>query len=98
MNIKTLQPVNRTIYYSCNNDRDWSLNLLSGRCRNVTGYKRSELLSGTVTIGQLISEHFRESVWLIVQEFLSAKIPYVLNYTIDSKDNNKIIIYEHPTI
>lgn len=71
------------IIYRCNNDENWTMVYISSACEKLTGYKHDEIIGNRkVSFSDLIHPEDREKVWNDVQDALSKKNPFQLNYRI----------------
>jgi PAS domain S-box-containing protein len=77
------------IAYRCKNDENWTMEFISDGCKELTGYKSSELINNeTISYSSIIHKDDRENVWNIVQKALNEKRDFVLVYRIIT--SNKI--------
>ncbi|MBU2447506.1 MAG: PAS domain S-box protein [Bacteroidetes bacterium] len=77
------------IIYRCSNDENWTMEYISSACEKLTGYKPDEIIGNRkVSFSDLIHPEDREKVWNDVQEALSKKIPFQLNYRIVDREGN----------
>lgn len=75
------------IIYRCNNDENWTMEYISSACEKLTGYNHNEIIGNRkVSFSDLIHPEDREKVWYDVQEALSKKIPFQLNYRIVDRE------------
>lgn len=76
------------IAYRCRNDKDWTMEFMTERCIDITGYLSEEILyNRDLSFGDIIHPNDREHVWSEVQYHLSKKENYDLNYRIITKQN-----------
>lgn len=82
------------VVYRCKNDSDWTMEYINETCFAVTGYTREEILSKKVTYNSIIIPEDRKMVWSKVQEAVSKKEPFILEYRIETKDGKIKWIWE----
>ena len=81
--------------YRCRNDRDWTMELVSEGCLDLTGYKPEEIINNKVTsFGQLIHKHDQNYVWNEVQASLKAKKRYKVVYRIKTAEGKEKWVWE----
>lgn len=68
------------VAYQCRNDPDWTMEYISGWCRELTGYPAGEFLSSAVSLGSLIEPADRAAVWDAVQRALREGRSFELFY------------------
>jgi PAS domain S-box-containing protein len=69
--------------YRCKNDVDWTMEFLSEGCLSLTGYKTEQLISSkTISYGDIIHEEDKKKVWKKVQDMISLKQPFFIEYRI----------------
>jgi two-component system cell cycle sensor histidine kinase/response regulator CckA len=68
--------------YRCRNDRRWSMEWVSPRSLELTGYRAEQLTSGAVEFSSLIHPADRERVWGQVQAAVARGIPFRITYRI----------------
>jgi len=83
------------IVYRCKNDRDWSMEFISGRCLELTGYESSDFINNQVrTYNSIILKDHREGLWEKWQNVLKEKDVFVDEYIIVSADGIEKWVYE----
>ncbi len=81
--------------YRCLNDRNWTMEWISGGCYNLTGYKPEELLHNQITsYNDLIHPDDRDGVWNGIQEALTQKKGFELEYRIHTADGQEKWVWE----
>lgn len=71
------------LVYRCRNDRDWTMEFVSGGCDALTGYPAEDLLGNSkVSYAQVIHPQDRQRIWEEVQEAVAKKAPFQLSYRI----------------
>ncbi len=69
--------------YRCRNDRNWTMEFVSGGSFELTGYKPEELIDNSkVSYGQLIHPQDRDMVWQAVQRAVKKNDHYQMLYRI----------------
>ena len=76
------------IVYSCQNNLEYSTNYINEGCFKITGYTHEDFMKGSIHYGDIIMEEDRDYVWKKIQEALSLKKHFDLNYRIKCKNGN----------
>lgn len=75
--------------YRCINDRQWSMEVVSEVCRELSGYSPEELTDNTmVSWSDVIHPDDREHVWDKVQEAVDLREQFSVDYRIITKDGS----------
>jgi len=78
------------------NDRNWTIEFISGGCEAITGYKPGDFLGNSViTFNDIINPADREMVWEKIQDSILSKESYELEYRIITRDKTEKWIWEH---
>ncbi|MDA3881977.1 MAG: PAS domain S-box protein [Bacteroidales bacterium] len=85
------------MFYRCQNVRDWNMIFVSDGAYNLTGYSPDKFISNTILFGSLIHPDDREYVYSTIQENLSKRTNFRLEYRIFTKNNNTKWIWEKGT-
>jgi len=81
--------------YRCANDPQWTMELVSEGCRELTGYLPGDLVgNAVVSYAELIHPDDRERVWKEVQESLSRGEPFRLVYRIRTAEGIEKWVWE----
>jgi PAS domain S-box-containing protein len=81
--------------YRCKCNKDWTMELVSKGCINLTGYNEDELNENKiVSYGQLIIEDDRDFVWEQVQNALNTRTNFEFEYRIRTKSNSIKWVWE----
>jgi diguanylate cyclase (GGDEF)-like protein/PAS domain S-box-containing protein len=81
--------------YRCANDPDWTMQVLSDGCLQVTGYAPQELLGASApTYGDIILAEDRDRVWSDIQAALARRAPWTITYRILTKDGQPRWVWE----
>lgn len=81
--------------YRCKNDKDWSFEILSDGCFDLTGYHTDDfLVKKKITFNDLIHVDDRDYVWDNVQKALELKKPYHLTYRITTAGGDLKWVWE----
>ncbi|MBC8757644.1 PAS domain-containing protein [Kordia sp. YSTF-M3] len=73
------------IVYSCQNNQEYTMDYINDGCYAITGYTSDEFLNGSVHFGTIILNEDRVYVWNQIQEALSQKKHYDIQYRIVCK-------------
>lgn len=72
--------------YRCRNDENWSMELISAGCYDLTGYKPDEIIENRVkSYNDLIFPEDRMLVWNTIQEQVREKLAFEITYRITTK-------------
>lgn len=84
------------IVYQCKNDENWTMDYISPACQQITGYKQKSFYGNPseVTYAGLIIAEDRDDVWEQVQESITNKVPFRINYRIKDKAGVQKWIWE----
>ena len=86
------------IAYRCANDTNWTMEYLSEGCLELTGYTSDELIGNKlISYNSLIHVKDQQKVWDAVQEAVSRKQPYIIEYRIITKDRKEKYVWEKGT-
>ncbi len=81
--------------YRCRNDPDWTMEFVSERSLDLTGYPPEALLDNReLAFGQLIHPDDRERVWREIQTACSADLPFQVEYRIRRRDGSLRWVWE----
>lgn len=82
------------IVYRCHNDRDWTMEFMSGGCVDLTGYTAEDFVSGRVRYGDIIHADDREQVWQAVQAGVDGRRAYRTTYRVTTKQGEERWLWE----
>lgn len=80
--------------YRCLNDRDWTMEFVSGGAIELTGYTPQDIMGGTPTFTEITYPDDRERVWQSVQDALASKVPFQIVYRITKKSGDLRWVWE----
>lgn len=81
--------------YRCKNDREWTMEIISAGCYDLTGYKPEELIDNCVlSYNDLILEDDREYVWETIQTQIKENLSFELTYQIKTKSGQLRWVWE----
>ena len=73
--------------YRCINERGWKMDFVSAGAKDLTGYEIKEISGGgPIDYGDMIHPEDRQMVWDSIQEAISKKNRYTLEYRITTKN------------
>ena len=83
------------IVYRCKNDKDWSMEFISGSCEDLTGYPGSDFISNAVrSFNSIIHPDFHEKLWNQWQKKLGEKEIFSEEYMIIDSNGKEKWVYE----
>jgi PAS domain S-box-containing protein len=83
------------IVYRCDNDVDWTMRLVSGRCEELTGYTAEDLVDNrTVSWASLMVPSCRERIWNEWQAALRTRGVFQGEYPIRHRDGRIRWVWE----
>ena len=81
--------------YRCQNDRDWTMEFMSGACLDLTGYTPEELVGAeAIPYSSLIHPDDREAVWEAVQTAVERDQPYQMTFRLITRDGEIRWVWE----
>ncbi|MFN7096520.1 MAG: helix-turn-helix transcriptional regulator [Gammaproteobacteria bacterium] len=83
-----------TFYYRCQNDSDWSMSFISGKCEEVLECSAAVLMSNRLSIGKMILPQEDKFIRYYVENALIKKAPYQLIYHVITAKHNEKILFE----
>jgi len=96
--ISTLMKNLPGMVYRCRNDRSWTITFVSDGCVSLTGYSPQDMVGNHIrSYTNLIHADDREMVWEQVQNALLQRIPYQLQYRIQTATGNEKWVWEQGT-
>ncbi|MFP4489234.1 MAG: PAS domain S-box protein [Bacteroidales bacterium] len=83
------------VVYICRNDPDWTMEYISDRILEITGYPASDFTGNAVrSYSSVIHEVDRDYVWKEIQRAIAEKRSYTLEYRILSSDGDIKVVWE----
>ena len=83
------------IAYRCRNDRDWTMEFLSDGCEELTGYSAAALVDNRLrSYAELIHPEDRERVWQAVQDGVTGRRRFSMDYRIRTADGRERWVHE----
>ncbi|MFB6267099.1 MAG: PAS domain S-box protein [Halodesulfurarchaeum sp.] len=83
------------VVYRCRNERGWPMEMVSGRCEELTGYRAEEIEGGELSWGgDIIHPDDRDRVWESVQEAIQSGDSFTITYRIRTKDGAERCVWE----
>ncbi|GEM_PF-1949033 len=84
--------------YRCRNNRNWTMEFVSGGCEDLTGYQPDEVMDDhTVAYGNLIHEDDQDRVWQEVQHALESESHFELEYRVRTREDEIKWVWERGT-
>ena len=92
---KTLVQNMPGVVYRCMCDRDYTMEHLSGRCLDVTGYRPEDLIGNRkVSFNNIIREDYRDRVWKRWSEVLKQRSSFTFEYPIITPNGEERWLWE----
>jgi PAS domain S-box-containing protein len=83
------------IVYRCANDKDWTMEYISGEVDKISGYPCSDFIHNQVrSYASVIHPDDREKVYQFVQQGVNSKRPYTIEYRIIHKNGHIKWVHE----
>jgi PAS domain S-box-containing protein len=83
------------LVYRCKNDRNWTMEYLAGKCREITGYEPEDLIGNKkLSYNDLIIPEHRDYLWEKWQKVLAAREVFEDEYQIRSADGKIKWVWE----
>ena len=74
--------------YRCHNDENWTMELVSEGCFDLTGYQPDEIINNNlISYDNLIYPDDRRYVWETVQEQIAKRLPFEMTYRIVTRND-----------
>ena len=84
------------IVYRCKNDSNWSMDYLSKRFEEITGYKVDDIIHNKkLSFDDIIVPEDRARVWDEIQDAVKRKAPYTIKYNIITASKEVIYVLEN---
>jgi PAS domain S-box-containing protein len=81
--------------YRCRNDREWTMEVVSAGCQDLTGYSAEEIVDNKqLSYNDLILPEDRDYVWETIQEQLKERLAFEINYRIQTKYGQNKWVWE----
>ncbi|HYX33264.1 MAG TPA: ATP-binding protein [Oligoflexus sp.] len=81
--------------YRCRNDQNWTMEFVSEGVLSVLGFTAEYFLENKgLSYSDVIHQEDRDRVWQKVQEGLQAKVPFELQYRVNTSAGNTIWVWE----
>jgi len=81
--------------YRCANNMDWTMEMVSPGCKELTGYNPDEIINDRVlSFNDLILEEYRTMLWEKWQTIIKEKEKFNFEYKIKRKDGTIIWVWE----
>jgi PAS domain S-box-containing protein len=81
--------------YRCRNDRNWTMEFISGSSTQITGYAPEELMHNrVVSYAELVHPEDRERIWEEVQQALMNRSRFHLIYRVRTRDASERWVWE----
>jgi len=86
------------VIYKCKNDDAYTMEEISSKCIELTGYDATEFIKGEVNFSDLILEEDRETVKSQINDAINSNKPYQLTYRIRTKDGKIKWVWEQGVV
>ncbi len=83
--------------YRCHNDGQWTVDIVSYGCLDLTGCEPDELTRRRTPLSELIQSDERQNAWGVVRERLAAGESFQLSYRIEATDGEPRWVCEKGT-
>jgi PAS domain S-box-containing protein len=81
--------------YRCKNDKDWTMEMVSDGCYQLTGYKPSDLINNaTIAFNDIIKPEFQNHLWVKWQKVLAKHEYFEEEYAIVLPDGSEKWVFE----
>jgi PAS domain S-box-containing protein len=81
--------------YRCKNDKDWTMEMVSDGCLQLTGYKPSDLINNaTIAFNDIIKPEFQNHLWVKWQKVLAQHEYFEEEYAIVLPDGSEKWVFE----
>jgi PAS domain S-box-containing protein len=86
------------IVYRCKNDAEWTMEFVSDKCYQITGYKPSDIINNsTIAYSELIHPQDKLKIWDQVQKAVEQRKPFQLVYRIKTASGYEKWVWEEGT-
>ncbi len=83
------------IAFRCRNDRNWTIEFVSDGCFDLTGYLPDDLIGNkNISYNDIIDKADQERVWAEIQQWLTQRKPYTVEYRIKCSDEKMKWVWE----
>ncbi|KAA0254903.1 MAG: PAS domain S-box protein, partial [Chlorobiota bacterium] len=83
--------------YRCNNDHNWTMQIVSAGSFELTGYNPVDFIEQRVSYDTLILPEYREMVWKEIQNAVLERSHFTIEYRIKSKSGESKWVWEKGT-
>lgn len=81
--------------YRCKNDSNWTMEYISDKCFEITGYKAGDIIDNkNISYAEIIYEEDRRRVWNEIQEANERRKPFQTTYRIKTESGIEKWIWE----
>jgi PAS domain S-box-containing protein/putative nucleotidyltransferase with HDIG domain len=81
--------------YRCKNDENWSMEVVSAGCLDLTGYQPVDLVDNhLLSYSNLIHPDDRQAVWETIQEQIKEKLAFEITYRLRTKSGQYRWVWE----
>ncbi|MFP3871897.1 MAG: PAS domain S-box protein [Candidatus Natronoplasma sp.] len=84
-----------SLFYRSKNDKDRTMESISGACLEITGYKSSELIHNEeIAWGELIKPEDRERIWKEIQDAVRKDEFFKIDYRLSTKEGKEKWVWD----
>ncbi|MGB9663356.1 MAG: PAS domain S-box protein [Ignavibacteria bacterium] len=98
MSYKTLIENLPGVIYKCKNDPNHTMEEISSKCFELTGYNSDDFIKKTINFSELILDEDSEKVQLQIDEAIKQNKPFQLTYRIRTKDGKIKWVWEQGAV
>jgi len=81
--------------YRCLNDKNWTMNYISGGCEDITGYSPEDFINNkNIAFNDIIDTDYQQKLWDIWQSVLKEKSTFEYEYPIITKSRQIRWVWE----
>lgn len=83
------------IVYRCKNDPFWTMEFISDKCYEITGYKAVDFINNNkLSYSELVHPEDQRRIWNQIQQAVEQRKTFLLSYRIKTADNKEKWVWE----